>query len=249
MAPGTRLSEPPRRRPDRPLPAGVDLPPLLPGEDLTVLMDAIVLVQARDGYRFGEDAVALARHVLESGPRGPLLEIGTGSGVIPLVLAHRGWEDPIWAVEFQESLADRAARNVRANHRDRQIRVIQGDARDPATWLPAGTTFPRVVSNPPFWPVGSGRRNPHPEKEAARHEVFLDLPSLLRTIRTALAPGGIATVLLPMSRLGEIHREARALDLWLHHWTELLPAARPSRALVAVDLAPGPTPPGGSPHS
>lgn len=226
-----------RRHPELPLPPGVAPPPLLPGEDLTVLMDAIVLVQARDGYRFGEDAVALAHHVLDNGPRGPLLEIGTGSGVISLVLAHRGWDHPIWAVEFQEALAERAARNVRANHRDEQVRVIRADARDPSTWLPAATTFVRVVSNPPFWPVGTGHRNPNPEKEAARHEVFLDLPGLLRTTRTTLAPGGLATLLYPLSRLPEVHREARAAGLRLLHWTELLPSARPSRSLVAVDLS------------
>jgi len=226
-----------RRHPDRPLPAGVDLPPLLPGEDLTVLLDAIVLVQSRDGYRFGEDAVALARHVLGSGPRGSLLEIGTGSGVIALLLAHWGWEDPILALEFQPSLADRAVRNVRANHRERQVRVIRCDARRFEEWLPEPATFRRVVSNPPFWPVGSGRRNPNPEREAARHEVRMDLPGLLRIVRGTLAPDGLATVLYPLSRLGEVHREAGALGLRMEHWSELLPSSRPSRTLVAVDLS------------
>ncbi len=226
-----------RRHPDRPLPVGVDLPPLLPGEDLTVLLDSIVLAQAQRGYRFGEDVVALARHLLQTGPRGPLLEIGTGCGVLSLLLAVQGWRDPIWAVELQEALADRATRNVRANHREAQIRVIRGDARDPGSWLPEGASFLRVVSNPPFWPVGSGHRSPHPEKETARHEVSLDLPSLLRTTRTALAPGGIATLLYPLARLAEVHRQAQALGLRMDHWTEVLPAARPTRALVAIDLS------------
>lgn len=238
-----------RRHPERPLPPWVMPPPLLPGEDLTVLMDAIVLVQARGGYRFGEDAVALARHVLDTGPRGPLLEIGTGSGVISLVLAHRGWDHPIWALEIQEALAERATRNVRANLREDQIRVIRGDARHAEAWLPKGMAFVRVVSNPPFWPVGTGRRNPHPEKEIARHEVFLDLPGLLGLIRSVLAPGGLATVLYPLSRLEEIHRKAMAFGLHLVHWTELLPSARPSRSLVAVDLAPNPRNPGPTAHS
>lgn len=225
-----------RRHPDRPLPIGVDPPTLRPGEDLAVLFDAVVIIQDRRGYRFGEDAVALARHVLASGPRGPLLEIGTGSGVIPLLLSLWGWEDPIWAVECQKLLADRAARSVRANRREGQIRVILGDATRWEEWLPAGQSFSRIVSNPPFWPLGSGRRNPGTEKEIARHEVHLDLSRLLRTCQALLAPGGLATVLYPLSRLREVHHQAGTFGLLLRDWTEVLPEAHPRRSLVAVDL-------------
>ena len=87
--------------------------PLSPDEDLTVLFDRLAFAQARRGWRFGIDAVLLARHVA-AGPCGDTLEVGTGCGVVAILLADGGFAGPIVTVESQPALADRARRSAGA---------------------------------------------------------------------------------------------------------------------------------------
>jgi tRNA1Val (adenine37-N6)-methyltransferase len=226
-----------RPGPRRPLPPGLQAPPLLDGEDLAVLEDRFVLAQARRGFRFGIDAVMLARHVLER-PGGALLEVGAGCGVVSILLAGHGWPGPVVALEVQPALADRARRNVAANGLQDRVRVVEGDARDHRALLGPGT-FDRIVSNPPFWRLGTGRRNPDPERERARHEVLLDLPALVALAGERLAPGGVATVLYPPERLPEVEAAAAAAGLAVAGVTPLVPRPGAAAELLLLDLAAG----------
>jgi tRNA1Val (adenine37-N6)-methyltransferase len=224
-------------RTPRPLPPGATPPPLRPDEDLSVLQERFVFAQARHGWRFGVDALLLAGHVRE-GPPGDLLEVGAGCGVVAVLLAGQGWAGRIVAMEVQPDLADRARRNVAANGLGDRVQVVEGDARRHRELLPPGT-FDRVVSNPPFWALGTGRRNPDPEREAARHEVLLDMASLLDLVRQRLAPGGLATVLYPAERLADVEAQAARAGLSVVGVTAFVPADGRPAEVVAVDLRPG----------
>jgi tRNA1Val (adenine37-N6)-methyltransferase len=206
-------------------------------EDLSILFNRFQFAQARTGWRFGIDAVVLARHVL-GGPGGNTLEIGTGCGVISILLAGWGWAHPITAVEIQPALADRARRNIVANKVDDQVLVIEGDANDPVI-LGAGRKFDRIFSNPPFHKVGSGRMNPDPERAAARHELFMNMSNLLDVIAGRLTPSGLATVLYPFERLDDLIERAAASRLSPVRTTNALPAPGEPPHLVLVDLMPG----------
>lgn len=221
----------------RPLPPGIVPPPLLPDEDLTVLQDRLVFAQSRRGWRFGSDAVLLAAHVQE-GPRGDLLEVGTGCGVVCILLAAGGWEGRLVALEVQPDLADRARRNAAANGLSGRVEVVEGDVRAHRDLLPPGP-FARIVANPPFWRLGSGRTNPHPERAAARHEVLLDVPTLLDVVRERLAPGGLATLLYPPERLAEVEGAVPRASLSLVQVTAWTPDPGRAPEVLALDLAPG----------
>ena len=211
--------------------------PLSPDEDLTVLFDRLAFAQARRGWRFGIDAVLLARHVA-AGPCGDTLEVGTGCGVVAILLADGGFAGPIVTVESQPALADRARRNVAWNGLGDVIQVIEGDIRDHARLL-GDRTFTRVVANPPFHAIGTGRTNPEFEKAVARHEMRLDVDGLLDVVRAHLSPDGLASVLYPAGREADVVRAAAGRALSVTCRTPCVPApGRPPR-VVLLDLAHG----------
>lgn len=229
--------------PDDPVgcdPSALPAPPrpdALEGENVSVLEGRFAFVQAARGWRFGSDAVMLARHVFD-GPQGDLLEIGTGCGVVPVLLAGWGWQGSITAIEVQPDLADRARRNVVANGCGSAVAIVEGDARRHRDLLPPGT-FARVIANPPYWRLGSGRTNPHPERAVARHEFLLDVPSLLAIIRDRVAPGGLATVLYPPERMPDLRGAVDAAGLSVVRTVDLIPAPGRPAEVVLIDIAPG----------
>ncbi len=127
------------------------------------------LYQPARGYRFSIDALLLA--VFARGRcAGSVADLGTGCGVLPLLLARRDEVVHVTAVEIQQELAGLARRNSELNGCSEKITVLCGDVRAIGKMAPP-ESFDAVVTNPPFYPVASGRINPMAQKAAARHEV------------------------------------------------------------------------------
>jgi len=208
-----------------------------PGEDLSPLFGRFAFVQSVRGYRFGVDAVLLARHVL-AGPHGPALEVGTGCGVIAVLLTGWGFRGHVTAVEVQPALADRARRNVASNGVSDRVTIVEADALDGSS-LPPGVRFTRVLSNPPFYAAGTGRPNPDRERAAARHELRLDMGRLLGLVRDRLAPDGLASLLYPAAREAEAFAGAAARGLSVVRIVPALPAPGAAPEVVLLDLAHG----------
>ncbi len=177
--------------------------PLAPGPDET--LDAIGegevrLLQRKAGYRFNLDAVLLADFAMR--PRGgsrrlSVIDLGTGCGVIALLLKSRR---PVWSVaalELQPSLADLARRNAELNGLD--LRVVEGDLRAPPPDL--GRDFDLVVANPPFFAAGGGHRSPDDEKAIARQEWSATADDLARATKRLLKSNGAFCVVYPAGRL------------------------------------------------
>lgn len=158
--------------------------------------------QRQRGYRFSLDAPILA-DFLECAPHDTLLEIGTGSGVIPLVLLRTKPFGVVHTVEIQPGLAELARRNVEENGGEGRIVVHHGDIRTMGT-PPLPLRADVVFSNPPYRRVGHGKLNPDPEKATARHELTLTAEELLDAADRFLAPTG---------RLFLIHLPERERDV------------------------------------
>jgi tRNA1Val (adenine37-N6)-methyltransferase len=146
---------------------------LYPGETLDELRHwNLWVIQSKDGYRFGIDSLLLAS--LASPPQQSLvLDMGTGCGVLSLILARRFSNVRICAVEIQKSLARRAKRNTEMNRLSDSIRIVEGSFTD-LSQVVEGDSFDYVITNPPYYRTKSGRMNPNPEKAIARHEVHGD---------------------------------------------------------------------------
>jgi tRNA1Val (adenine37-N6)-methyltransferase len=181
------------------------------------------LEQPARGYRFSLDAPLLA-HFIRCNPNDTLLEIGTGVGIIPLILSLRRSFRILFAVEIQSGLAEMARRNIRRNGAEDRIQVIQADIRKPdIPGLPERVDV--VFANPPYRRVGDGRLNPQFEKAAARHELLLDLPMLMQAADRHLGPDGRFFLTHLPVREEEVCREARRHDLYLQRRREVFSCA------------------------
>ncbi len=184
-------------------------------EDLTIdtLFDGrIQISQNKNGYRFSVDPVILA-HFVNPGPGSRLLDLGTGCGVIPLILAHRQADLRITGVELQTSLYRLAIENVSNNDMGGIIDIVQADMTDyPNTY--SGELFDFVVTNPPYIKKNAGRINPDSERAIARHEIHITLIGIIRTASGLLHDKGEFAIIFPEGRLSELLTEMIAENLY-----------------------------------
>jgi tRNA1Val (adenine37-N6)-methyltransferase len=169
------------------------------------------LTQDVGGYRFALDAFVLADFVAAP-VTDPLLDLGTGCGVVALCLARRFPQLPIVGLELQTALVLLAQRNVGQNGLAHQVAIVQGDMRQVSQLLPAGH-FGTVVCNPPYRPLGSGRLNPQSEKAIARHELTVTLGQVVQAARHVLRRRGVLGLVYHPSRLAELFIHLAQVDL------------------------------------
>ena len=158
------------------------------------------IIQNEAEFCFSLDAVLLA-HFPNYKKSFRVLDLGTGTGVMPLLIADEVRE--IQAVEINPVMAELAARNMRLNGLEEKITVRRGDYRE-IRELYAPESFDLVLVNPPYRPVNHGQQNALHGVARARHEVTATLADVVRAARYALKfRGRLAMVHLP-ERLGEI---------------------------------------------
>jgi tRNA1Val (adenine37-N6)-methyltransferase len=164
----------------------------------TFFNGSITVLQDQDGYRFSVDAVLLAHHV-KPRPDDIIVDLGTGCGVIPLILGFRHPDIAFFAVEIQEDLASLAEQNVRLNKMAHRITVMRKDMKTLQQ-----KDFPKVphmvVCNPPYRKPDSGRLNPHSQKAVARHEIRAGLADAAAAARRILRTGGRFAAVYPAER-------------------------------------------------
>ncbi|MDD3890031.1 MAG: tRNA1(Val) (adenine(37)-N6)-methyltransferase [Syntrophomonadaceae bacterium] len=160
------------------------------------------LIQAVQGYRFSLDAVLLAHFPVLGGVRN-VVDFGTGSGVIPILLATRSPSITVTGLELQESMVDRANRTINYNGLVEKIKIINGGINNVNDIFPANYTD-LVVTNPPFWKKGEGKISQNEEEAIARHEISLDLPTLIAAGAYVLRQGGNMCIIHRADRLSEI---------------------------------------------
>jgi len=167
------------------------------------------IIQNDREFCFSLDAVLLA-HFPQISPRSTVLDLGTGTGVMPLLLADSVAH--VDAVEISPVMAEMAQRSVELNGLQEKITVKQGDYRQMGALYPR-ESFDWVLVNPPYRPVPQGKVNDLPGVAAARHEVTAKLADVVRAARYALRfRGRLAMVHLP-ERLAEIFAQLKANQL------------------------------------
>lgn len=167
--------------------------------------------QERRGYRYSIDAVILAYYAGKvRGDR--IADLGTGCGIIPLILGLREPTRHIVGIEIQEALADIAAENVIDNGMADRIQILLGDIKIITT---ADTEGPvdLVLSNPPFFPADEGRINPNLQRAVARHELQVTITDIVAAAWRLLQDKGRFLSIFQTERMVDLLFSMRQLGL------------------------------------
>lgn len=164
--------------------------------------NGLKIIQKTDGFCFGMDAVLLSgfAHV-KRGEK--VLDMGTGTGIIPLLLSAKTQGEHFTALEIQKEIAEMAARSVAMNHLEDKIEIVNGDIKE-ASRIFGGASFDVVTTNPPYMNDAHGLKNPTKVKAISRHEVLCTLDDVVREGAKVLKSGG---------RMYMVHRPHRLIEI------------------------------------
>lgn len=160
------------------------------------------LTQSRSGYRFSIDAILLAHY---AAPRSAdkVLELGTGCGIVSLVIAYQRPDLKVYAVEIQKDLVDLAVINIQQNRMDDRIELLFADLNGLTPRMTSGPCD-LIIANPPYYRVGSGRINPDSQRAMARHEIKTTLPEILLSTRRMLRTSGRFVCIYTATRTADL---------------------------------------------
>ncbi len=176
-----------------------------PGERVDDLqIGGLELIQNPNGFCFGVDAVFLSDFVRVK-PGETVLDLGTGNGIIPILLTAKTRGKKFTGLEIQEKTADMARRSVALNGLEEKVDIVTGDIKEAAElFKPA--FFDVITTNPPYMLAEHGMRNPDSSKAIARHEVLCSLDDILRESMRLLQDKG---------RFYMVHRPFRLTEIMI----------------------------------
>ena len=161
-----------------------------------------MLIQDPKRFCFGIDAVLLSGFArAEKGSK--VLDLGTGTGVIPILMEAKNEDAHFTALEIQEESAEMASRSVALNGLEEKIDIVCGDIKE-ADKLFKAASFDVITTNPPYMIDGGGIKNDYGPKTIARHEVLCSLDDIARVSSKLLKYGG---------KLFMVHRPHRLTDI------------------------------------
>jgi len=177
----------------------------------------IKVLQKKRGYRFSVDAPLLADFI-QTRVQDKLLELGTGAGIISLLLSIKPFTS-ITALEVQPSLVDLAQRNVHLNHLEEKIFVCHVDLKD----FSSEEKFDVIFSNPPYHVKNSGYISEIREKAIAKHELECDIFSVMSKTKELLQPQGRACFIFPEQRRADFTEALTAAGLKIRKERSVVP--------------------------
>lgn len=160
------------------------------------------IIQNPDKFCFGMDAVLLSGFVkLKAGST--LLDMGTGTGIIPILLEAKTQAAHLTGLEIQEESADMARRSVKLNKLEDKIAIVTGDIKEAGNIFGAAS-FDVITCNPPYMIGEHGMTNMNRQKAIARHEILCTLEDVISQAAKLLKPGGNFFMVHRPFRLAEI---------------------------------------------
>ncbi|MFQ9934171.1 MAG: tRNA1(Val) (adenine(37)-N6)-methyltransferase [Lachnospiraceae bacterium] len=160
------------------------------------------IIQNRGRFCFGMDAVLLSGFALVKDGEN-VIDLGTGTGIIPILLEAKTKGSHFTGLEIQKDSADMAQRSVALNSLERKIDIVCGDIKE-ADLIFGKASFNVVTSNPPYMNDLHGIKNPHEELAIARHEVMCTLDDVVKQAAALLKPKG---------RFYMVHRPHRLVEI------------------------------------
>lgn len=173
--------------------------------------DGYKIIQNPEKFCFGMDAVLLSDFAsVSKGDK--VLDLGTGTGVIPILMEARNKDASFTALEIQEESADMAQRSICLNKLEEKIKIVKGDIKE-ASKIFGTSSFDVVTVNPPYMNENHGLTNPSDAKAIARHEILCNLEDVVRESARCLKSGGKFFMVHRPHRLSEIFEAMRAHNI------------------------------------
>lgn len=164
--------------------------------------NGLKIIQKTNGFCFGMDAVLLSGFAVVK-PEETVLDLGTGTGIIPILLSAKTAGKQFVGLEIQDEVADMAQRSVKMNQLEDRVRIVRGDIKE-AGQIFGRASFDVITSNPPYMNDTHGLKNPDLPKAIARHEVLCTLDDVVCSASTLVKPGG---------RFYMVHRPHRLIEI------------------------------------
>ena len=174
------------------------------GERLDDLQNGYFIIQDPEKFCFGMDAVLLSGFAAIKKDE-TVLDLGTGTGILPVLLSAKQKGRQFTGLEIQTECAQMAQRSVAYNHLEDRIRIVQGDIKE-AAGIFGAASFSVVTCNPPYMIGNHGLQNPDQPKAIARHEILCTMEDVARES---------AKVLKDRGRLFLVHRPFRLTEIML----------------------------------
>ena len=185
---------------------------LLPNERIDELQrNGYRIIQNEKKFCFGMDAVLLSGFA-RAGKGERVLDLGTGTGIIPILMEAKTEGESFTGLEIQEEMAEMAARSVKLNGLEEKVSIIQGDLKEASKRF-GKASFDVVTCNPPYMNQNHGLKNPDEPKAIARHELLCSFEDVAREAAALLKSGGRFYLVHRPHRLTEIFETLRAHKL------------------------------------
>lgn len=166
------------------------------------------ILQKKDGFCFGMDSVLIANFAKISRKNAIVADLGTGTGIISILVAGKQNPEKVYAVEIQEELVDMAKRSVKYNDLENKIDIINADI----VGISRGNfnkKFDYVISNPPYKKLNTGLINDNQKKLISRHEVKCTLKDVVNEASKLLKDKGVFYMVHRPDRLCDIFNAMR----------------------------------------
>ncbi|HSE83341.1 MAG TPA: methyltransferase domain-containing protein [Thermodesulfobacteriota bacterium] len=192
------------------------------------------IIQKKKGYRYSQDSLQLMDFANVK-KKDEIIDLGTGSGVMALILAKRGLGKRIVGLEIQNELAELARRSVKLNGLEGKVEIVEGDIRKVrAIFSPH--SFDYALSNPPYIETKSGLISPESQKGIARHEVLCNMNDVLEAMRYLLKPSKRGACVYPAVRFAELILQAKKRGLEPRRVQFVYPNPAEKAELVMVEF-------------
>ena len=161
------------------------------------------IIQNANGFCFGIDAVLLSDFAKEIRNNSNVIDLGTGTGILSILLSGKTNLNKIYGIEIQEEVADMAKRSVQLNNLENKIEIINKNIKELNTIFEKNY-FDAIVTNPPYKKINTGKENEKTNKYISRHEVTANLEDFIKISFDLLKDKGSLYMVHRPERLSEI---------------------------------------------
>ncbi|MBQ7793764.1 MAG: tRNA1(Val) (adenine(37)-N6)-methyltransferase [Clostridia bacterium] len=194
---------------------------------------SLVLIQKKNGFRFGTDAVLLADFAKDIHSK-CTLDLCTGSGIVPILLSQKSNAERIVGLEIQEDIYEMSCRSIEKNLLNSRVELVCGDLKNITSHFPK-RSFNLVTCNPPYMKCGSGIKCDDFSKHIARHEIACTLEDVIKAAEAMLCVGGHFCMVHRPSRLADIMELMRKYSIEPKRLRLVLPKAGKEPTLILID--------------